>query len=157
MRRFLFKLERLLEIRKFREHEWELKLAEITGRCVRIEQLIRELSDEKMRIFLDRGTEAFKDLNRLALASLYMQRLSVKINDEKIKLEEEELKRRGVQEGYMEASRARKSLDKLKEKRGAEYYREQEAADIKAVDEINTATFIRNRKYSDAVGKEGKV
>ena len=53
MQRFQFRLERLLDLRKYREREWELKLAEITGICLmirrRIEEIHQEITREKER------------------------------------------------------------------------------------------------------------
>ena len=42
MRRFSFKLEKVLELRRYAEREWELKLAEVTSRVLGVEQEIAE-------------------------------------------------------------------------------------------------------------------
>ena len=57
MKAFRFKLERILSLRKHREREWEIKLAEITGECVRLSREIEERSMSKAEAFL-KGTAA---------------------------------------------------------------------------------------------------
>jgi len=157
MRSFRFKLEKLLDIRKYREREWELKLAEATGKVMVINRGIEDVVREKARVFRERRYASGPDMAyMMTLASLYMERLSSELSDLSVKLEEAELKRREVREGYLAASRERKSLDTLKDKRSREFYKEQEAAEMKAVDDINTASFIRKSKSADGMDMEGK-
>lgn len=158
MRRFQFRFERLLEIRKYREREWELKLAEATGRIINLNNRIQDLDMERERVFKSRSFTGETNLAYImTLSSLYMQRLGNTINDLSNELEEAELKAREIREGYLEASRARKTIDKLKENLAKIFYKEQEEAEMKSVDDINTASFIRNRKTSEYVSKDKTV
>ena len=42
MRRFVFRLERILEIRRYRERERELELATATARCVELQNAMAD-------------------------------------------------------------------------------------------------------------------
>ena len=46
MRRFQFRLERFLELRRWKEREWEIALAKILGECLLLEKRIAEIAAE---------------------------------------------------------------------------------------------------------------
>jgi flagellar protein FliJ len=144
MKRFLFRLEKLLDLRKFREREWEMKLAEITGLCMLIRKKITEVGIEIARSMNERKQEGRAvRMEDLKLNELYVKRLEknlVDLNDELARKDEE---RKKVAEQYMEASKKRKVLDKLKERRGDEYYHAQKIEEFKLLDEINDSALIR--------------
>ncbi len=54
-----------------------------------------------------------------------------------------------VRARYLEASKERKVLDKLKDRRAKEYYDHQRDEEFKAVDDMNTAAAVR-RGISEA-------
>ncbi|MBN1686236.1 MAG: flagellar export protein FliJ [Spirochaetales bacterium] len=141
MKAFRFKLERILALRKHREHEWEIKLAEITGKCVKLMREIEERKSKKTGALLNgaTGTEAEDYLS----VHRYMARLDQEIQVRKIELESCERKRERVQAEYLRYSRERKVLDNLKEKRKAEYLGAQKVEEVKQIDDINTVRAAR--------------
>ncbi|MEW5813894.1 MAG: flagellar export protein FliJ [Spirochaetota bacterium] len=143
MRRFQFRLERFLEIKRYHEREWELKLAEITGICVNLENEIRNSFEEKARIFINRYDEARGSLSFLFSSELYMRWLDNKIGRLRRKLAEKEKIKEEVHKSYLNASKERKVLERLKERKAADYYKLQSNEENKAVDDINSALFIR--------------
>ena len=47
---------------------------------------------------------------------------------------------------YLEASKERKVLDKLKERQEGEFYREQLREEVKGMDDISNAMYIRKQE-----------
>ena len=147
MRRFHFRLEKILTIRKHREREAELVLAEITGICMALRNGIEE---RKTEMALFRGAEAGSvDLRWLQARELYRRRLTREIEDLSTRLAEREKERDEKTLLYLAASRERKVLDKLKERKGREYYAAQSAEEIKVIDDISGGMGIR-AAYSGA-------
>jgi flagellar FliJ protein len=144
MRRFRFRLNRLLELRRYRETEWELKLASITGRCLLIRQKIQENGQDIVHTIRSRQVNVgLLDLNMLFAAELYISRMDQEIGSLGEELEIREKEREEIKNQYLEVSRDRKVLDKLREKREAGYYREQKKEEFKIADDITTGRAAR--------------
>lgn len=140
MRRFRFRLERFLQLRRYDERKWEMKLAEATGRCLKLGHDIEERERSIAQTILDRTQGVGPlDLSTYKTGEMYMQRLSLEITALEQELEAEEARREEIQNGYLEASRRRKVLDRLKEKREESYRREQRLEEFKGLDDINTS------------------
>ena len=115
-----------------------MKLAEATGRCLKLRHDIDERERSIGRTILDRTQGAgLLDLTAYQAGEMYMQRLSREITNLEQELESQEGRRAEIQKGYLEASRRRKVLDKLKERREASYRREQKLEEFKSLDDIN--------------------
>ncbi len=141
MKAFHFKLERILSLRKHREREWEVKLAEITGRCVNLEREIDERKRKKSDMFLH--PVRFFETGEYLSTHRYMARLEQEI-DKKVKELTSYLRtREEIQAEYLKHSRERKVLDNLREKRMAEYMHTQKVEEVKQVDDINTGRAAR--------------
>ena len=140
MRRFRFKLERLLELRAYREHEWKIKLGEITGKCVSLKAGIRDRKKQKSLAFKGR---VYGDILSMRGIDNYISRLMSEMLKLEERLSEAEKIREEVRTDYLKASKKRKVLDKLKEKRGFDFRKEQLSKEIKAADDINTGAAVR--------------
>jgi len=149
MKAFHFKLERLLNLRKYREREWEIRLAEVTGRCVRLSKEIEERTGRKAEVFL-RGNLGASASEYLAVHG-FMKRLDQEIERKSAELASNEREREAVQEKYLEYSRERKVLDNLKAKRESEYRKIQKVEEVKQIDDINTG---RAARVKSAAGRE---
>jgi flagellar FliJ protein len=136
MRRFHFSLEHILRIREHKEREWELKLASITGTCLTIENEINRLASERMANFRMEQPRRELDIYGMQMRENYMFRLDRRISELQRTLAEREEERKEIQKDYLKASRERKVLSKLKEKKADEYYKEQLKEEMKALDEI---------------------
>ena len=123
MKRFQFRLERFLQLRRYREREWELKLADITGQCIILANKIKECTDN---ISITLGKRQFPtgmlNLYGLFENELFIQRMKQQITFYSQELTNKNKQREEVKKQYLEVSRARKVLEKLKDKREAEYY-----------------------------------
>ena len=134
MKRFQFRLKKLLDIRRYEEREWEIKLAKVTGACINLENRIENNYLESRRSLRERA--AITDLEWQRALSLYQQRLEQDCGSLKKELEDELLARVGVEEKYLAASRKRKALGKLEGKQEAAYFRQQKREEVKALDEM---------------------
>ena len=146
MRRFQFRLERLLKIKVYRELEWQAKLAEKMGHCIRLAGRIRDNKEETDRGFRQRfsGGGAL-DLNLLQVLELYLKRLSGERIRLEAELEERMREREEVRLKFSEVSREKKVLEKLKERKQAEYYAEQKQEEFKLLDETNSGRIARKK------------
>jgi flagellar FliJ protein len=144
VRRFHFGLERLLEIRSYRERQWLAKLAVVSGLCTRLTRKITETGEAARGAFyIDsrRGSEL--DLSVLTYKEHYINRLGQEQRKLQKELEEKMRHRGEVQQKYQEVSRDKKVLEKLKSKRETDYYRQAKLEEFKAVDDLNSSRFVR--------------
>jgi flagellar FliJ protein len=141
MKRFQFRLERLLTIRRYREREWEVKLAKAAGTCLKLEREIDEMYGEKARAFKDRFKYGAGDIEYLTASELYMQRLERTAMKKEKELAVKNVERDKIKNQYLEVSKKRKILDKLRERRAAEYYKEAKDEEIKSMDDMNSALY----------------
>jgi flagellar FliJ protein len=146
MRRFQFRLERFLELRRWKEREWELALAKILGECLLLEKRIAEIAEEisssLLSVFVS-GTRI--DIEAMARRELYVQRLAVERERKRATLVERRVELERVRGKYLEAAKDRKVLDKLKERQQGDYYEHQKDEEFKSIDDMNTSGATRAR------------
>ena len=138
MKPFTFNLEKILNLRKFREEETKIELGRAIGILTELENKIITIARERVRAQADQ----FSHENSAAMIQQYMFYL-VRLDNTKEQLLKEaamaEMKVEQARELFLEASRERKVLDKLKEKRQKEYRKEMFAEETKALDDISSA------------------
>ena len=147
MRRFQFRLERFLELRRWKEREWEIALAKILGECLLLEKRIIEIAEEiasSLPAVFVSGTRI--DIEAMTRRELYVQRLAVERERTRATLVERRVELERVRVKYLEAAKDRKVLDKLKERQQGDYYEHQKDEDFKSLDEMNTARASRADK-----------
>lgn len=139
MKRFQFTLEPLLGIRAHDEREWELKLAAANAECQRVINAIREIDgDFERSLTLDCGGDVYQ----LKIRSAWQTRLKGERKRLTDLLARKEKERDKVRESWLEASRKRKVLDKLKEKREAEHKALANKKAVKALDDLTAARHV---------------
>jgi len=136
MKPFVFNLEKVLGLRKYREEETKIELGKAISFLADLENRIKILGQERVR-----AAEAqFNPENSAAQIQQYMFYL-LRLDNTKEQLLEEaalaELKVEEAREVFLEASRERKVLDKLKEKRQKEYRKQMFAEETKILDDIS--------------------
>jgi flagellar FliJ protein len=146
MRRFQFRLERFLELRRWKEREWELALAKKLGECLLLERRIAEIAAEVSASFLS----AFRmgnsiDIDSMMRRELYVQRLAKERQRTESELAKKRVELEEVRTKYLQAAKDRKVLDKLRERQQAASYEHQIDEEFKAIDDINTAAETRGR------------
>jgi flagellar FliJ protein len=144
MRRFQFRLERFLDLRRWKEREWELKLARALGECLLLENRIREIGEQIGASRLTQFSEGRRvDVQAMARRELFVQRLAAERDRAQVTLEEKRREMEKVRARYLEASKERKVLDKLKERRSGEYYDRQLDEEYRTVDDLNNSAAAR--------------
>lgn len=135
MKRFAFKLEKLLELRAYHERRAELDLAEKAGRCAVLEARLFSLAESRARTSREMFA-AGRDLEDYRAAEFYILRLDRERDQVAARLAAAELEREASRLVYLEKHRDRQAIDKLKERRQTEYYRLAEREEIKVLDDI---------------------
>lgn len=143
MKRFHFRLGKVLNIKKYHEKEWELKLARAAGECIRIENTMEHNMHEKARTLLSRRVTGTLEMDSLLYAEMYMNRLSQQNERLREELIRKEMIRNEVQKGYLEASKERKVLDKLRERQEAGFYKKQRTEEMKEIDDMNNSMYVK--------------
>jgi len=136
MKPFVFNLEKVLVLRKYREEEAKIELGKAISLLADLENRIKVLGQERIR-----AAEAqFNPENSAAQIQQYMFYL-LRLDNTKEELLKQaalaELKVEEARELFLEASRERKVLDKLKEKRQKEYRKQMFAEETKILDDIS--------------------
>ena len=146
MRRFQFRLERFLELRRWKEREWEIALAKALGVCVLLEKRIEAIGEEASASMLSAFVTGVQiDIRGMARRELYLQRLTREREQTEAALAEGRKELEKVRAQYLDAAKARKVLDKLKERRSEEYYAHQLDEEYKSIDDMNTSNATRER------------
>jgi flagellar protein FliJ len=155
VRRFQFRLERFLELRRWKEREWEIALAKVLGECLLLENRISEIAEEIGASRLTGYTDGTRiDVEGMARRELYVRRLAAERERAQAALVEKRREMEQVRARYLEASRERKVLDKLKERRSGEYYDRQLQDEYRSVDDLNTSAAAAARLEAAAAERE---
>ena len=137
MKRFVFALEKVLELRKFHEQEAKVELGRAISVLTKIENNIKRnavlRSQATSERFLGIHTNENNDMPAGTVSMLAWDNYILRLEQEAQRLEEEAASARVVVEEkrnlYLEASRELKVMEKLKEKRQEEYKEEALAAE----------------------------
>jgi flagellar FliJ protein len=142
VKRFRFRLERLLELRVHREREALNRLAEATGHCVRLARGLRQAEESgREALRAQRAGLGLVDMELLAYREHYLAWLKERRRRLARELAERQKKRQEEQARYLEASKERKVLDKLKERRAAEHHREARTEEFEVADDLSSSRF----------------
>lgn len=149
MKRFHFRLEKVLNLKKHSEKDWELKLARADGECIRIESTIQRNLYEKARSLKTRRLIGTLHMDSLMYSELYMRRLTRSNEQLQEELVRKEMEREDVRKGYLEAAKERKVLDKLKERQAGYFYKKQRIEEMKAVDDMNNSMYVKKQEIRE--------
>jgi flagellar protein FliJ len=151
VRRFQFRLERFLELRRWKERQWEIALAKILGACLNLERRITEIGEEIGASRLVGYTDGLRiDVEAMARRELYVLRLARERERTREDLTIKRVELEKVRASYLEAARERKVLDKLKERRSGEYYDRQIDEEFKTADDMNSAAAVNALRKESA-------
>jgi len=143
MKQFAFRLEKVLELRKYSEEETKLELGRAIGVLAELENRIQLVGQERMRA----AAAQFSPGNSAAQIQQYMFYL-IRLDNTKEQLLKDaalaELKVEQAREAFLEASRELKVLEKIKEKQQKEYRKEVFAEETKNLDDISSGAPARN-------------
>ena len=144
MRTFQFNLEKVLRLRKYKEKNWKIKLGEVVSKCNMAQKKISFLEDERKKSFKKFSLQK-NGIAYLRLMERYFGKISSNQKLLRAELERLAVQKESVQKEYLKASRERKVIEKLKERKAEQYYRKQMLEEIKELDDINTQAAVRKR------------
>jgi flagellar FliJ protein len=136
MKRFSFDLEKVLALRAYRERETEIALGREVGALSLIEHQINQAASDRHKAASDRFA-AGHSASEILSYEYYIHRLDAKTEALLKDAAEAELKVEEARALYNEASRDRKVIDKLKDKRIRAYKKALEAEENKTLDDIS--------------------
>ena len=143
MRRFTFELEKVLELRRYVEREWELKLADVTSRVIGVERQIAEWAGRRVTTTSAHVATGQVDMSLLHSRDAYLNLIDDRVHHLQRRLVALEAERAKVREDYLQVSRKRKALTKLKERRSDEYYKDALKDEDRSLDEIAVSMSAR--------------
>lgn len=136
MKRFKFRLQRILDIREQIRDEARQELGRRNAVLAHEQSVLRGLEAELHR--LNAGENGIVTASELLLTGAYAQRIQKLIEQQALKVEEARKAVVEAQERYIQANKDAKALEMLKEKRRAEYDHEVLKEEINQLDEIAT-------------------
>lgn len=146
MKRYNFNLSAVLSLRENIEKEWEAKLGKANSECQIVINRIDALKEE-----VHKSKNNMVDVHQFQIKCIYEDRLNVQITKERQLLKEKEIARDKVKEVYLQKSIDRKIIDKLKDKSKLLYKKELIKEETKILDEINSASAIREKMLGGAI------
>ena len=142
MKPFNFRLQKVLNLRKFYEDEAKIELGRAVGVVAELESRLNSIARERARA----AGAQFAPGNSAAMIQQYMFYLLRLENNEKELLKEKLLAEQiadEAREAFIEASRERKVLDNLKEKRHDEYIKMKLDSETRVLDDISSGVLAR--------------
>jgi len=137
MKRFNFRLQKILRLRKFREEQCKIELEQALGVLNMIENEIKATAVKRHNA----AAQRFTDLNQAGKWDNYIlrldqetERLMERAAQAQIVVEEKRAK-------YLEASKALKALEKIKEKKQKEYRKEAADLQMSETDDLTAARY----------------
>jgi flagellar FliJ protein len=134
MKRFRFRLQRILDIREQIRDEARQELGRRNAELAQQQRILSELEDELKR--LTPGEDGTLTAGELLLTSAYAFRVQQLIEQQLVRVEDARREVVIAHDKYIQANKDAKALEMLKEKRRAEYDHEVLKEEINQLDEV---------------------
>lgn len=146
MKKFKYKFERLLDIRKYQEREAQFHFASVLSNYMGTKDKI-DSSNELRSKYLIESRNQVNDLNINYLINREKARLGLsnKIKINKNILKEQQFIVEREREKLVEASKKKKTLEILKEKEFERYREETNKIESDELDEIGSNIYLKNK------------
>jgi len=135
VKRFNFKPEKILKLRENRERETEIELGKAVGALSALELRIKQTAEAKAAAAQNRFSVR-NNFNVIRNYDFYILRLDQTKEALLEAAARAELEVENARQIYLEASRERKIISKLKERQEQEHRRAANLEEIKAIDDI---------------------
>jgi flagellar FliJ protein len=148
-KRFIFKLQSVLDLKLKKEDEEKKELARLFAvqeeENRKLEMLIRKeaMTKEEMK---EKQREGGVDVDELKRYLFYLKRLQSDIENQKILLQKIAIQIENQRQVLIKASQERQIYEKLKEKRQDEFNAEIEEEERKLIDELATQKYARTQE-----------
>jgi len=138
MRRFKFNMEKILQLRKFKEEECKLALGQAISALNKIENDIKTAAVKRHNA----ASERFKNPLETSSWEVYILRLEQEAEKLAEKAAQAEIVVEEKRAVYLEASKDLKAIEKLKEKQRKDYRKEYFNNEMNLVDELTASRLI---------------
>lgn len=149
MREFHFRLQSILDVRRYTEDKRRMELGEITSRCAYLKREIHARSElRRVSLTVPEPGARLEDVSYRSAQAAFAARLAVeegRLREELVKAEEE---REAAVGRYREARRDADVLERLRNRRAAAYRKDQTRDEQKRIDEI---AMSRRKQHGNAV------
>jgi len=146
MKPFVFNLEKVLNLRKYREDEAKIELGRATGVLAELESRLMAVGRERVKAeaaHFAKGNSA----DEIRQYMYYIVRLENMQEHLLHEIAMAELKVEEARAAFLEASRERKVFDKLKEKRQKEYHKEMLREETRVLDDLSSGTYAEMQRH----------
>jgi flagellar FliJ protein len=140
MKYFKFSLEKVLEFRAYREREAEIELGKAIGILTEIENKIFNLARERIKAAGERFSQGPGQIQNYDRYILRLDKTRDRFLEDAARAE---LKVAEARETYLAASKERKAIDKIRERRQGEYRKKMLAEEIKTLDDSSGGSLAR--------------
>jgi flagellar protein FliJ len=137
MKKFTFRLQKVLQLRKFREEECKIELGQAISNLNMIENEIKATAVKRHNAVSQR----FADINEIGAWDLYILRLDQETERLMERAAQAEIVVEEKRAQYLEASKDLKALEKLKEKREKEHRKETADFQMTEIDDVTAARY----------------
>ncbi|MCR5724200.1 MAG: flagellar export protein FliJ [Treponema sp.] len=142
MKRFVFSLQKVLDLREFEKKQAEAELGRAVGEETRIENSLKSVAESRAATV--RAADNMRNLSDLYNANRYFALLDQQKEQLLEELTQAKLVTEEKREAMREAMKKQKVLEKLKEKRLASWKKEALKEEESTVDDIVTGQFERS-------------
>jgi flagellar FliJ protein len=147
MKKFVFKLERILKIKEHEEDIAKEQYAKVLQQKLLLEKEINEFNRDIENTI---NEESFNenntlDYNSLTIKDNYIKSLNIKIGENKERIEEIEPNLERLKEELFQRTKDRKIFTKLREKDHQRYKEEIKIDEIKSIDDSANKAYIVNK------------
>lgn len=152
-KKFVFRLQSVLEVKLRKEDEEKKKLADLIAWQREEEQILVDLqakeAETRARLKNAQATGQWLEIDELKRISFFLKKVAKDIEAQKQKLIEIAQMIEAQRDALLEAVKERKTLEKLKERHHEEWLAEIEEEERKLLDELATLKYAREG-YGDA-------
>jgi flagellar protein FliJ len=137
MRKFHFRLQSILDVRRYEEDQRRMELGDISSRCARLEREINRCRESRCAVLTARRSDVrAEDISYRISQAAYAARMDAEERSLRRQLQKAEVEREAAVERYHTARRAADVLDRLRQRRASTYRRDQNREEQKTMDDI---------------------
>lgn len=140
---FKFSLDKLLDIRRQKEEESERAFTESQKAKAEVEEKLKEMEESREKY---KGINPKEDIVYQKLKRYYLQGLEIGIENTEKELAKREKEVNKCRQDLVEKQLDRKTVETLREKKKAEFLKEQERIEQVNLDELALYSFIRKQQ-----------
>jgi len=152
MPRFNFKLQRVLQVRKYKEDQLKIELANLKREYIQQESILWTLEEnlqEQFILLVEKQRNLTNSVEEILWSYNYIIKLKQDIENQKKRLEELNEKIKEVTLKLIGASQEKQILENLKERKFTQFKLEVEKQEAEFMDEVGITRYVRSQKIED--------